>query len=309
VRYIVKGLVPAYGTLGVMVAYTKVGKTTFAHQLGAAVATGQSFLQYETQQCRVLAIAAEDPPEYTAWLARHLQLPPGVMTFYRAPLQLNAKGLAQIAATVHTGHYGLVLIASWQAVVSELVRDENDNAGAVKVVERVKLATRQTGIPWLIDAHSGKGEDQRDDADPGRAMRGASGAASAADYTLSLRYENGTFGTRRRLSGKGRFVFCPPVVIDYDGDHGSFSVVDQQSKNVTTETTWRLLVETDAISTTPRTTAQIARAAGLTTAKGRIGTTQWRQVQEALRHRDGIRKTAETRRGQTTTLYALQDQL
>ena len=76
-----------------------------------------------------------------------------------------------------------MLIASWQAVVRGLVKDENDNAGAVQIVERVKLATRETKIPWLIDAHSGKGEDQADEADPSKAMRGASAAAGAADYT------------------------------------------------------------------------------------------------------------------------------
>ena len=40
-----------------------------------------------------------------------------------------------------------------------LIRDENDNAGAVRVVEDVKAAARASGVPWLIDAHSGKGED------------------------------------------------------------------------------------------------------------------------------------------------------
>ena len=73
----------------------------------------------------------------------------------------------------------------WQAVVRGLVKDENDNAGAVMVVERVKAFTRTPEVPWLIDAHAGKAEDQTDDADPSKAMRGASGAAGAADYTLA----------------------------------------------------------------------------------------------------------------------------
>ncbi len=304
VPYVVHGLVPAIGSLGVSVAYTKVGKTTFAYQLGAAVATGRRFLDRQTQQTRVLAIAAEDPPEYTAWVARHLDVPPGVMTFYRLPIQLDATGLSQIAATVQGGRYGLVLIASWQAVVSELVRDENDNAGAVRVVEQVKRTTRATGVPWLIDAHSGKGEDQSDDADPGRAMRGASGAASAADYTLSLRYGNGSFGTQRRLSGKGRFVSCPPVVVDYNPADGTYVVLDA-AKDTLTETTWRLLVETGALSAVPQSVASIAASAGLVSAKGRVTNTHRRQVANALRGRDGVRRTTETRFGRDATLYAL----
>src|SRR5699024_6510189 len=106
---------------------------------------------------------------------------PGVLTFYRRSLVLDAATLARIVHTVQTGGYGLVLISSWQAVVRGLIKDENDNAGAVAVVEAVKAAARTTGVPWLIDAHSGKGEDQGDEADPSRAMRGASAAAGAAD--------------------------------------------------------------------------------------------------------------------------------
>jgi hypothetical protein len=306
VPYAVDGLVPAFGTLGASVAFTKVGKTTFAQQLGAAVATGATFLNRATRRVRVLVIAAEDPPEYTAWLARHLTVPPEWMTFYRRAIQLDRDGLADIAATVRAGRYGLVLIASWQAVVCTLVRDENDNAGAVRVVENVKAVTRATAIPWLVDAHSGKGEDQGDNADPSRAMRGASGAASAADYSLSLRYANGSFGTQRRLSGKGRFVSCPPIVIDYDERRGLFTVVEEADKNTLTETTWRLILESGALSSAPQSVDAIARAAGLVSASGRVNGHQRRQVRAALRGRDGIRATTETRRGKATTLFTLQ---
>lgn len=305
IPYVVAGLVPAIGTLGASVAYTKVGKTTFALQLGAAVATGRPFLDRPTTQARVLVIAAEDPPLYTAWLSRHLNVEPGQMTFYRNPIQLDATGLAHIAATIRADKYGLVLISSWQAVVCTLVRDENDNAGSVRVVESVKAATRETAVPWLVDAHSGKGEDQSDDADPTKAMRGASGAASAADYTLSLRYANGAFGTRRRLSGKGRFVSFAPTLIDYDIATGVFSVADPSGKDAFTETTWRVLTECGALSLVPRTLDAIAKDAGFVNANGRVTSTHRRQVQGALRGRDGIRITTERRGQRVLSLYAL----
>jgi hypothetical protein len=117
------------------------------------------------------------------------------------------------------------MIASWQAVVRGLVRDENDNAGAVAVAENVKAATRENKVPWVIDAHSGKGEDQRDDADPMQALRGASGVAGSVDYILSLRYSGKPSSSRRRLSGKGRFVNLPPMVIDYDAETGVYTRV------------------------------------------------------------------------------------
>ena len=199
VRYLVDGIIPDYGTVGFSVAFAKVGKTTFSQGLAAAVAMGRPFLDRATTRAKVLVLAAEDPAEYTAWLARHLDVEAGWMTFRRKSLILDPHGLARARTTIARGGYGFVLIASWQAVVRGLIRDENDNAGAVRVVEDVKAAARLTGVPWLIDAHSGKGEDQHDDADPSRAMRGASSAAGAADYTLSLRYANGAFGAQRRL--------------------------------------------------------------------------------------------------------------
>jgi hypothetical protein len=185
---------------------------------------------------------------------------------------------------VEEGGYGLVLIASWQAVVRGLIRDENDNAGAVRVVEDVKAATRATGIPWLVDAHAGKSEDQGDDADPSRAMRGASAAAGAADYTLHLRYANGAFGTQRKLSGKGRFVNVVTTTFDYDPATGSHTLLGD-AKNAARETNWRLITETGALTAEARSEREIALAAGFIDASGEVTTTHRRQVRAALADR------------------------
>ena len=302
ITYLVDGLVPDYGELGMTVAYAKVGKTMFSQRLGAAVATGTPFLDRETQRRRVLVIAAEDPPEYTAWLARSLTVPAGAMTFYRQPIQLDADGLARITTTVDTGGYGLVLIASWQAVVAGLVRDENDNAGAVLVVERVKAATRACGVPWLIDAHSGKGEDQTDDADPTRALRGASAAAGSADFMLSLRYAHGPFSPQRRLSGKGRFVTLEPLLLDYDAETGVYQALGD-TKAAYRETTWRLIVETGALTNEWRTVTTIARQVGLISEGERLSGGLRKRLTDALIRRPGVDRQQVQCRGQETTSY------
>ena len=303
IPWTVEGIVPGYGMLGMLVAYAKVGKTTFSQAMGAAVSGGCDFIGRKTTRTRTLYIAAEDPPEYTAYVARHLAPEPGGMTFYRRPVILTDAGLAAIAATVKAGGYGLVLIASWQAVIRGLVKDENDNAGAVVCVERVKAATRETRVPWLIDAHSGRGEDQADDADPTRALRGASSAAGAADYLLSLRYGDGAFGTRRRLSGRGRFVTLAPQTIEYDPEGGTYEDMGS-TKDAGRETTWRLIVETGAVVAEPRTVEAIARAAGLAR-NGKVSGQDRKRVHEALRGREGVTKTEGTHRGRTVTRYQL----
>ena len=301
---LVQGLIPALGILGFLVAFAKVGKTTFGQALAAAVAMGRLFLERATTRVRVLVIAAEDPPEYTAFVARHLDVEPGVMTFYRKPIILDAGGLSAIATEVVQGEYGLVLISSWQAVVRGLIRDENDNAGAVGVVEAVKAAARLTGVPWLIDAHAGKGEDHDDDADPSKAMRGASAAAGAADFTLHLRYANGAFGTQRRLSGKGRFVNLPSTTFDYDPSTGAFTLLGD-SKSAVKESTWRMITEMGALSTEARSIAEIGRLIGFEKDGKRLSGSQRKQIADALHGRPEVGRVEETRQGKKTMCYRL----
>lgn len=81
-------------------------------------------------------------------------------------------------------------------------------------------------------------------------MRGASAAAGAADYTLSLRYADGAYGSQRRLSGKGRFVSLAPLTIGYDQTTGAYELVGAV-RDVTRETTWRLIEETGALNRHP----------------------------------------------------------
>jgi hypothetical protein len=305
IRYLVDGLIPNYGVAGMDVAFTKVGKTTFSLAAGAAVARGETFLDRAVQQARVLAVMAEDPREYTAYLARHLAVPPDTMTFYRRSVRFDAPTLAAIVQTVKAGQYGLVLVSSWQAVVAGLMKDENDNAGAVAIVERVKQAARETGVPWLIDAHSGKGEDQSDEADPTRALRGASAAAGAADFLLSLRYADGPFSARRRLSGKGRFVALEPMLIDFDAATGRYSTLGD-TKSATREHLWARICEVGILRDWCSTDA-IAMAIGAVSASGRVTGHARRSIRDALRGR-GLDTRTETRRGRQTTLYRLADE-
>jgi AAA domain len=296
IPYVVEDMIPAYGGLGMLVARAKVGKSSLGHQLAAAVAMGAPFLEKTTTARRVLIVAAEDPPNYTAWLARKLVVDDTQLTFFRQPLAFNTAGLQALTETIQDGGYGFVLVASWQAVIRGLLRDENDNAGAVAIVEHVKAATRTTAIPWLIDAHAGKNEDQDDDADPTLALRGASAAAGAADYLLSLRYGNGAFGTQRRLSGKGRFVNVPSMTIDYDPATGLYTALGD-TKNVHRETTWRLLVTTGALDTTPRSITELARRSGLAGEADKVSGAKRKQIVAALIKREEVGRSEEIPKG------------
>jgi len=293
IQYVIEGIVPDYGMVGFIVAAAKVGKSSLGLALAQAVATGGEFLGRAVQQRRVLVIAAEDPPEYVAWMARHLTAPKGWITFARGPLQLNAEGLERIANTIAHGRYGLVLIASWQAVITSMVKDENDNAGSVVVVENVKRTAHASHVPWMVDAHAGKSEDQSDDADPTKALRGASSAAGAADFLLSLRYlEKGSFSTKRRLSGKGRFVNLETVTIEYDTQTGRYDIAAESSKTAAksamAETTWQMILETGALDQEWSGVGTIAVRAGLCDSSHGIKPSVRKKVWDALYKRPGV---------------------
>src|SRR5206468_1983599 len=96
VPYVVQGMIPDYGMLGFLIGYAKTGKTTFSLRLAASVAMGQAFLDQPTQPRRVLFLAIEDPPEYTAYLARDLSVMPNTLSVYREPLTFSTKTLGDI---------------------------------------------------------------------------------------------------------------------------------------------------------------------------------------------------------------------
>ncbi len=141
-----------------------------------------------------------------------------------------------------------------------------------------------------------------------RTRRGPCGApraaAGAADYTLSLRYANGAFGTQRKLSGRGRFVSLEPTVIDFDETTSTYTVVAAGGKDALTETTWRLICDLGALTTSGQSAGTIAKAIGMV-ANGEPTKTHKRQVAKALHNRDGVLRAEESCRGGKTWLYRL----
>ena len=112
---------------------------------------------------------------------------------------------------------------------------------------------------------------------------------------MSLRYADGAFGTRRRLSGRGRFVTLAPQTINYDPETGCYEDLGC-SKSAARETTWHRIVETGALTGEWRTAQAIALAAGILSPNGHVEFRQRAQVADALRQRSGV---ATANNGQT----------
>lgn len=110
-----------------------------------------------------------------------------------------------------------------------------------------------------------------------------------------------TFSTRRRLSGKGRFVSVNPTLIELDLTTGTYMAIGD-GKAAINETIWNLIHATGALRKWAS-ADEIAIAVGLVSDSVRVTGHARRKVKDALRWRDGLDMKTETRRGQRTTLY------
>ena len=303
VRYVVDAMVPDYGMLGFLVGYAKVGKSTLGVALVRAVSgSAGEFLGRAVSKRRVLYLALEDPREYLAWMmARSLAGTEDALA-YPGSLVLDEPTLAGLETFVRREGVGLIYVSTFTAGVRGLVRDENDNAQLTGVVESLKGFTRRAGVPALLEAHSGKGEDQSPDADPVRALRGASAAAAAADFVLSLKRDGRGLTTRRVLSGGGRFVNFPPLAFDYDAQTGHVECLGSQ-KSAGAETTWRLIQEVGALSAEERSASAIAKAAGMTDNSGSRA-----MVRAALDDRHGVERITKYQGTKTVVYFRLSDE-
>ncbi len=309
VPYVIDGVIPRLGLVGFFVAGAKVGKTTTGLKAIKAISgTAPEFLGLAVQHTSVLMLALEDPREYLAVLVDETFDGGERATFYPHPLQLDEETLDQLAAYVMAEQYGLIYVATFLNAVRGLVDDENDNAGMVRVVNTLKVFARRVGVPLLLEAHAGKGEDLSEDADPVKALRGASAAAAEADFLLSLRRAKGGFATQRRLSGLGRFVRFSPITFDLNPANGELTVLDSGDAQAAAETDWRLICETGALTSEPLSAGAIARAAGMIPADKTVTKPVRIRVERALRNRSGVRSsTLGDGRGSRTT-YTLDTQ-
>jgi hypothetical protein len=300
VRYVVKGIIPAYGGFGVGVARAKVGKTSMGMHLMGSVGSGRPFLGCEVSKRKVLMLALEDPEDYLAVLAARALKGDEDVSFYPRSLVLDEPTLRSLASHIRHEGFGFLYVATILHAVRGLVKDENDNAGMVKVVASLKSFARELGIPVFMEAHAGKGEDQSEDADPLLSFRGATAAAAEADYVLSLKRKGGGFSTVRTLSGLGRFVEFPPITFDRDAETGELRVVDSGAGTGAAESDFQLLLlAAHGLTGTPKSAAALATAVGWTRGNGRPDKNDCRRVHRALDNRDGVDciRTGGTGRG------------
>jgi len=211
------------GSLTLLSAFMKVGKSTFVAPLAVAIASGSPFMGYPTKGCPVAYIAIEEHVRdvvnrFDSFGAEAVR---DNIYFHSAPVDPTAAIYSQIKTFIQAKGVGLVILdtlASWWRV-----EDENDNAQVKRAVLPWLAMARETGAAVLLIHHTGKMEQEG-----GKAIRGASSLFALVDQALVLRLTPaGKRSTKRVLEVEGRYEQTPARTVIELGPDDIYRVVSK----------------------------------------------------------------------------------
>lgn len=213
-EWLVHGLLPK-GTLGLLAAYPKVGKSTLGAQLAVAMAQGRDFLGRRTKQGGVLLIVAEEMKDDVMRRLRGFGMteddPIYLWTDTVADTPKDREKLEQF---IRESNIALVIIDTLASYL--LVQDETNNSEVTRRMKPYVDMAHTTGATILFVHHERKNRDEG--GDDTRAIRGGGSILGLADVSFQL--QKGSGGpTRRRLKIVGRYHDIPrSLELDYVND-------------------------------------------------------------------------------------------
>lgn len=242
------------GTLALLVAFMKVGKSTLAYTLAVAVARGTPFLTRATKKGGVLILAIEEHPQDIRRRLERLGMQSGDPIYVHfGSLDASPKTFEAMADYIRQNEIALVIIDTlaffWTVI------NENDNAEMVRRVRPLLNLARETNIAVLALHHERKsgGED-------GRGIRGGSALFALVDQALLLDRRQGGASTQRVLKAVGRYDETPrELILKFDdGGYRAIGSRDEAQKE-DMKTTVR-----GALSDQPKDIETLVKETGLT---------------------------------------------
>jgi len=241
------------GTLVLLAAFMKVGKSTFAYAMAEAIAQGRPFLGYPTNQGGVLILAVE---EHSRDVRRRLERfgvrPDDPIHVHTGRLEPDPETFGALRSFISDNAIRLVILDTLAQFWG--ITDENDNAEVSRRGSPLLDLARQTGAVVLLVHHEGKGGGQ-----DGRGIRGASALFALADQALMLERRQGGEPAHRVLRTLGRYDETPrELIIDLDGDdYRALGTAEQLDRAAATAKVQA------AMSEEPRDIATLAKETGL----------------------------------------------
>jgi len=286
-RWLVDGIIPNRGVLGIIGGSPKVGKSTFAIDLMRAVSEGSEFMGLKALEARVLYIAAEDPGFYIGHQFGHFGAEKEI-AILNDVFVVSDESMAELGDLIHDQGIGFVYIATlMNLLVAGGGEDENENAKMAKIVTAFKDLARKVGIPILVEHHTNKAA-SRPGADPSNlavAMRGASSIGAHADFLMTLDHDGVSMGNARLFKVAGRAVESKSMRVGLEmGDRWSFSVLAESISEDAKNTDRQIFASLVGVS--PLSTHSLMQIAGWSTKiKDRV-----RRANAALGSLDGVKR-------------------
>ena len=212
IPYILNGYIPK-GTLALLIAYMKTGKSTLVYRMIVCIAKGISFLERQTEQGGVLILAVEEHQrDVERRLRRFGMTENDPIYIHIGPVQEHAEALKGIKDFIIEKKILLVVVDSLSRFWN--VQDENNNMEVIRQVSPLLEMARETNAAVLLVHHERKsgGED-------GRSIRGGSALFGLVDQAIFLERRPGEVSNKRVLKTLGRYDDSPPeLIIELVGD-------------------------------------------------------------------------------------------
>ena len=197
----------AEGSLTVLSAYAKTGKSTLLAPLIVSVVQGRTFLGCATAKVPVLYLAVEEHPRDVRLRLEKFGLRPEDPLFVHAGRLLPSE-FRQLTNFVRAQGIKLVLLDTLASYWN--VEDENDNAKVIHAVNPwLDLARTLAAVVLVHHERKSGGED-------GKGVRGGSGLVGLVDQIITLERRPGASATQRTLKALGRYGPAE-LVTDYAG--------------------------------------------------------------------------------------------
>lgn len=277
-EYLLEGRLVA-GTVSVIVAKPKVGKSTLARNLALAVSTGSPFLGSDTLQGEVIYLALEERPEEIK--ADFLAM----SATGEEPIQIHAAAapeaaMPELVELVKSRKPRLVVIDPLFRLAR--IRDEKAYAETYQALGALIDVARETGTHILLTHHSGKG--LKSDAIDAPLGSTALGGIPATILVLKRTEGYRTLQTVQRIG-----VELPETVLSFNSDTRTLSLGTSKVEVEQGDAEARIL-EFLAEAAEPRTQEQIR--------EGVEGQTKViRAALTALTNASQVRRTGEGKRG------------
>jgi RecA-family ATPase len=209
------GYIPR-GSVSILAAYPKVGKSTFLYPLVVAISRGEPFLGLSTTKTPVL-ILSEEPQDVIQERLESLGCIENDPFFkvHALPTIIDLYALADIDAWMRDTH-GLLLIDTIAEYCG--IQDESDNAEIMKRLAPLKRSAREHKATVLYVHHDRKNDEN---AAQGKAIRGGSAYLGIVDLAFTMDRTGGTGSRRRVLKSMGRYRDIPgETEVEWDGEVG-----------------------------------------------------------------------------------------